>query len=251
MQLTEIALLVAAGAGAGVLNAVAGGGTFLTFPALIWLGIPPVAANATATLSALPGYAGSAWGFRHDLKAEGALSLLATALIAALGGLAGAGLLIVTPGEVFIGVVPWLLLAATLLFAAGPGLLRWARRFGSAAAGPVTSAAAIFAVSVYGGYFNGGLGIVLLAAFGLLGYVSLHGMNGLKTLLSAVLSLIPAATFAMAGMIAWEQAMVLALATAAGGFGGAWISRRIQRTHLLRGFVTLTGAGLTLAFFLN
>ena len=251
MLITEIALLVAAGTGAGVLNAVAGGGTFLTFPALVWLGIPPVAANATATLSALPGYAGSAWGYRRDLRAEGALSLRATALIAAIGGLAGAGLLIVTPAEVFMGVVPWLLLAATLLFAAGPALLRWARRFGSAAAGPVTSAAAIFTVSVYGGYFNGGLGIVLLAAFGLLGYASLHGMNGLKNMLSAVLSLIPAVSFAVAGLIAWEQALVLALATTAGGLAGAWISRRIKRTELLRGFVTLTGAVLTLAFFLN
>ena len=102
--------LTVAGVLAGALNAVAGGGTFLTFPALIWLGVPPIAANATATIGALPGYASSAWGYRSDVAAEGTLGLRAIIGLGALGGLLGAGLLLVTPGAVFEGLVPWLLL---------------------------------------------------------------------------------------------------------------------------------------------
>ena len=116
----SIALLVIAGLLAGMVNAIAGGGTLLSFPALIWLGVPPVMANATATLTALPGYLGSAWAFRNDIHAEGSLGLTGIVAIAALGGLAGAGLLLITPGDAFVGIVPWLLLTATLLFATGP-----------------------------------------------------------------------------------------------------------------------------------
>ena len=160
---------------------LAGGGTFLTFPAPVWLGVPPIAANATATAAALPGYGGSAYAYRRHIAAEGALPLRAILAVGALGAVLGAGLLLVTPAEVFDGVVPWLLLVATALFAAGPRLVRWLARRGVGRAGPLASAMAILGVSVYGGYFNGGLGIMLLATFGLLGYADLHGMNGLKT----------------------------------------------------------------------
>lgn len=119
----EIFVLCVAGFATGALNAVAGGGTFISFPALVWLGVPPIMANATATLTAIPGYAGSAWAFRKDIAAEGALSLPVMLLISALGGLTGALLLTVTNEEVFMGLVPWLLLVATLIFAAGPKLL--------------------------------------------------------------------------------------------------------------------------------
>lgn len=248
--MTDLLLLCLAGGAAGVLNAVAGGGTFLSLPALIYVGVPPVAANATATLSALPGYLSSAWAFRGDMSAEGALGLRAILGLAALGSILGALLLIVTPGETFLWIVPWLLLLATLLFATGPLLLKALRQRGGGAAGPVVSGAAILAVSVYGGYFNGGLGIMLLAAFSLLGHTDLHGMNGLKNLLSAVLSLISAAAFVWAGLIAWEQALILAVSATAGGYAGARLSRRIVRTDLLRWFITLVGAAMTIAFFL-
>lgn len=248
--MTELLLLCLAGAAAGLLNAVAGGGTFLSLPALIYVGVPPVAANATATLSALPGYLSSAWGFRRDMRSEGTLGFRAIFGLAALGSLVGAALLIVTPGETFLWIVPWLLLLATLLFAAGPFLMATLRARGSAAAGPVLSGAVLFAVSIYGGYFNGGLGIMLLATFGLLGHVNLHGMNGLKSVLSAVLSLVSAAAFVWAGLIVWEQALVLAASAMAGGYAGARLSRRIVRTDLLRGFITLVGLSMTVAFFL-
>lgn len=247
-MLMDLFLLMAAGLAAGFLNAVAGGGTFLSLPALIYVGVPPVAANATATLGALPGYVASAWGFRRDIRAEGALGLAAILALAGIGSVIGAILLIVTPGETFLWIVPWFLLLATVLFAAGPWLMGQVRRGGGAGAGPILSGAAILGVSIYGGYFNGGLGIMLLATLGLLGHADLNGMNGLKTVLSAVLSLISAATFVWAGLIAWEQALVLAAGAVAGGYGGARLGR-VLRADLLRGFIVLVGAGMTLAFF--
>ncbi|MBS8226106.1 sulfite exporter TauE/SafE family protein [Vannielia litorea] len=251
MTLTQLLVLAFAGLVAGVLNAVAGGGTFLTFPALVWFGLPPVAANATSTLAAMPGYIGSAWAFRHDMRAEGTLGLRPILACAALGSLLGAGLLIVTPGEVFSGAVPWLLLVATLLFAAGPTLLRLLRRNGRGDAGPLVAALTLIAVSTYGGYFNGGLGIILLAAFGLLGYTDIHGMNGLKCLLSAVISVLSAVAFAFSGLIAWAPALVIAIAITIGGVIGARQSRKIRRTGVIRAFVTLVGLAMTIAFFVT
>ena len=247
----DLILLVAAGFGAGVLNAVAGGGTFLSLPALIFVGVPPVAANATATLVALPGYLSSAWGFRDDIRAEGALSLRAIAFYGAVGGLLGSLLLIVTPGEAFLWVVPWLLLLATALFALGPAMLRVVQGRGLKPAGTAVSISAIGAVSIYGGYFNGGLGIMLLATFGLIGYTNLHGMNGLKNALSALLSVVSSVTFVAAGLIAWDQAVPMAVSAAIGGYLGARVSRQITRTDLLRYFVTAVGGVMTLVFFLR
>lgn len=250
-MMIDFLLLCLAGFSAGFLNAVAGGGTFLSLPALIYVGVPPVAANATATLSALPGYLSSAWGYRSDMRQEGALGFRAILALATLGSALGALLLIATPGDAFLGIVPWLLALATALFAFGPVLLRGLQQRGRGAFGPVLSGAVILAVSIYGGYFNGGLGIMLLAAFGLLGHVDLHGMNGLKNILSALLSLISALAFVWADLIAWEQALVLALSTTVGGYAGARISRRITRTDILRGFITLIGATMTAVFFVR
>lgn len=243
-------LLCVTGFAAGLLNAVAGGGTFLTLPALIYVGVPPVSANATATLTALPGYISSAWAFRKDMQAEGSLGIRIVIGFAAVGSILGALLLIVTPGEAFMWIVPWLLLLATLLFAVGPSLSHTLQDRGVRPAGPLVSAAAIFAVAVYGGYFNGGLGIMLLATFGLLGYQNLHGANGLKNVLSAVLSLISSIAFIASGLIAWEQAAVMAISATAGGYIGARQSRRIKRTQLLRYFVIAVGVVMTAAFFL-
>lgn len=245
----EPGLIIIAGFAAGALNAVAGGGTFLTLPALVFLGVPPVVANATATLTALPGYVSSAWAFRHDMRAEGALGLRAILIISGGGGLVGAGLLLITSNEVFSGLVPWLLLLATVLFAVGPRLMAHLRNSGRSMAGPALAAAVILAVSIYGGYFNGGLGIMLLAAFGLLGYVDLHGMNGLKNVLSALLSLVAAGTFVAAGMIVWEYAIPMAVASAIGGYAGGYYSRKIKRTDYLRAFVVAVGLVMAILFF--
>ncbi|MBV7407679.1 sulfite exporter TauE/SafE family protein [Maritimibacter sp. DP1N21-5] len=244
----DILILAVAGFATGLLNAVAGGGTFISFPALIYVGVPPIAANASATLAALPGYASSAFAFRDDIKAEGTLGLPATLAITVIGAIIGALLLIVTPGAAFDVAVPVLLALATVLFAAGPRLVARLRARGGSGAGPVASAAAMLGVSIYGGYFNGGLGIMLLATFGLIGYVNLHGMNGLKNLLSALLSLISAAAFVMADLIAWGPALSLAVAITLGGYVGARASRKIKRTDRLRAFVVLVGIVMTVIF---
>lgn len=251
MTLFEIFLLAGAGFAAGLLNAVAGGGTFLSLPALIYVGVPPVSANATATLTALPGYISSAWGFRHDMRREGVLPLWAIACVGIAGALFGALLLIVTPGDTFLWVVPWLLLLATVMFALGPALLRAIQSRGGGRSGVGVSVGAIFAVSLYGGYFNGGLGIMLLATFGLIGYVNLHRMNGLKNVLSAVVSLVSALTFVASGLIAWKPALVMAIFATIGGYLGANMSRRIVRTDLLRYFVTAIGLIMAVVFFLR
>lgn len=242
-------VLAVAGLAAGALNAVAGGGTFLSFPALVWAGVPPVAANATATLSALPGYAASAWAYRRELRAQGALTVRAIVLIAVAGGLLGAALLLVTPQRVFSDMVPWLLLLATVVFAAGPWFVRQLAGRGVGAPGVVVAGGLLLAVTIYGGYFNGGLGILLLAAFGLVGFTDLHAMNGLKNMVSAVLSFASVTAYAAAGLIDWRAAALLGVATALGGVIGAQIARRVRNTAWLRAFITAVGAGMTVAFF--
>lgn len=242
-------ILAVAGALAGAINAVAGGGTLLTLPALIWAGVPPVMANATATFTALPGYVGSSWAFRRDIVAEGSLGIGSIVWIATVGGFLGAVLLVVTPGDAFVAIVPWLLLAATMCFAFGPRILGMLCTAGVGQAGPILSMVTLGAVATYGGYFNGGLGIMLLAVLGLVGFERLHGMNGLKNLLSSILGLVSAVTFVTAGLIAWDYAIVLTLATTAGGYTGARYALRIRDTRLLRSVIVAIGAVMTFVFF--
>ena len=238
-------ILVIAGLTAGAINALAGGGTLISFPALIWIGVPPIMANATATLTALPGYIASAWAYRHDLHAEGTLKLRVVYMVTAIGGLIGAVLLLVTSSDAFTGIIPWLLLTATTLFAVGPSLIAMVKRRDLGPVGPVASALALGIVAIYGG-----LGIILLAVLGLIGFENLHNMNGLKNLLSAILSVVSVTTYAVAGMIAWESALVLAVATTIGGYLGARYARRIQNTRVLRIVIVVIGVWMTLVFFI-
>jgi len=247
-MLTYLVLAIA-GFAAGALNAVAGGGTFLSFPALVWVGVPPITANATATFAALPGYVGSAWGFRRDLAAQGPLSTRAIIALSIAGGFVGALLLLVTSQETFSAIVPWLLLLATVVFAAGPLILRRVTAGGRAGFGIAAAAAMVFAVTVYGGYFNGGLGIMLLAVFGLIGFTDLSAMNGLKNVVSAILSLVAVATYLAAGLIDWTYALPLALSCALGGYVGARLARRVANPAILRMFITIVGAVMTILFF--
>ncbi|SFT26347.1 hypothetical protein SAMN04488050_1259 [Alloyangia pacifica] len=241
-------ILALAGFGAGALNAIAGGGTFLTFPALVWLGVSPIMANATATFAALPGYAGSSWAYRRDIQAGEGPSLTALVVTAMLGGILGALLLLVTPEDLFSGVIPWLLLMATLAFAAGPALLRGLLASGRHLPDAV-SLTLLLLVSIYGGYFNGGLGILLLAAFGLIGMSDLHRMNGLKTLASLVLSAASVVTYSLAGLIDWTALVVTGLGCTAGGYVGAHMARKVQDTALLRTFIVTVGLVTTIVFF--
>lgn len=240
--------LVLAALGAGILNTLAGGGTFLTFPALVFTGVPPVAANATSAVAVFPGYLGGALGFRRELQTFDRRSLRRLLGITLAGGLAGSLLLLVSSNEAFSVVVPFLLLAATLAFLLGDRIRAWAAR-NSRSITPFGSAG-LFATSIYGGYFNGGLGIVLLALFTLWGMTNIHAMNGLKTGLSFALSAISVVTFAAAGIVAWPQAIIMMVAAMVGGYLGAPIARALPK-RVVQGIVSAVGFGMSLIFFLR
>jgi len=234
----------AAAFAAGVLNAIAGGGSFLTFPALVFAGVPPLAANATSAMAVSPGYLGSTLGFRAELQALPKTSLQREVAVAAVGGLIGAGLLLITPERVFSGLVPWLLLVATLLFAAGPWLAK--RRTGQDQAR--WRLPGLLGVAIYGGYFNGGLGILLMALYTLTGESRLNTVNALKNLNSLVLSLLSVLAFAVAGAIVWPQALwMMALATL-GGWLGAKLAKRLP-VQWVRWLVIATGLVMSVVFF--
>lgn len=252
MDPLNIAIVAAAAFFGGALNAVAGGGSFLTLPALVFVGVPPVSANATGTVALLPGYVASAWGFRDLLRAPpGGLPLPVVAVISGLGGALGAALLLLTTDAAFSALVPWLLLAATLLFAFGPRILAVLERAGRAVRpGPFLSGAVVLCVSVYGGYFNGGLGIVLLAALRVLGEADINVANGLKNLLSALLTVIAVLLYAGGGVVAWAEVLPMAAAAIAGGYAGARASRAVP-PQWVRGVVVATGAVMTAVFFIR
>lgn len=246
------AVLALAAFAAGVLNAIAGGGTFLTFPALVWAGVPPIAANATSAFAVCPGYLGSALGFRQELRALPAPLLQRELLIFTAGGIGGALLLLVTPASAFAVIVPWLLLFATVLFAAGPTLARWAGS-GSTNQEQVDRFTlwrwiGLLAVAIYGGYFNGGLGILLMALYLLLGVQNLNTANALKNLNSLVLSVVSVTAFALGGAIVWQQGLLMAVFATLGGLGGARLAKRMP-ARAVRAVVIITGVVMSVVFF--
>lgn len=248
----HVALLLSAAFVAGALNAVAGGGSFLTLPALVFTGIPPVTANATGTVALLPGYAASAWGFREDMEPPPGLTMGKSIALALIGGAGGAALLLFTPNDTFNKVVPWLLLGATALFAFGPQIRAWASRSKDANASANTTKAVLgmFAVAFYGGYFNGGLGILCLALFSLLGQTQLNAMNGMKNLISALLTAIAVAVYAVGGIVEWKHTILMAVAATLGGYGGARVARKIP-ANVLRWGIVLTGLVMAALFFMK
>lgn len=244
------ALLAAAGFGAGALNAVAGGGSFLTLPALLLAGVPPVAANATSTVAVLPGYLGGAWGFRHEVARVPRPLMVQLTAVSLLGGLLGAALLLVTSNAAFTRVVPWMLIFATLLFAIGAGRTPTGRAGNHAA--PRRSAAwvlpALGGVAAYGGYFNGGLGILLMAVLTLAKVGALGTVNGLKNYVSALLAAISTAIFACAGLVHWREAALMMVFSSLGGYAGARLAKALS-ARLVHGFVILTGLCMSALFF--
>jgi len=246
----DVVLLSVAAFLAGALNSVAGGGSFLTLPALVFTGMPAVAANATGTVALLPGYVSGTWGFREDLAPPPGLSMRSIVLISLIGGSVGAALLLFTSDTAFRKVVPWLLLVATAMFAFAPQLRKWA---GASTHGPVSlwkSGLGMFLVAGYGGYFNGGLGILLLALFGLLGQTRLNAMNGMKNLVSALLTAIAVIIYAAGGLVHWPEALLMMVAATLGGYVGARIARRIPAPWL-RGGIVVIGLATTAVFFMK
>jgi uncharacterized membrane protein YfcA len=224
---THAAAFLAAFA-AGAINSVAGGGTLLTFPTLVWLGLPSIAANATSTVAIWPGAFGGMWGFRRELRQTDA-PVLAFAAPSLAGGLLGAMLLRRTPTHAFDALVPLLILFATLLFMAQEPVERIIghrpdrHRDARWIAGAMVFQ---FFVGLYGGYFGAGIGILMLAALGILGMRDIYQMNGVKNLLALCINGIAACYFMSTGMVRWTEVAVMAAGAIAGGVGGAGVARR-------------------------
>lgn len=226
---------------AGAINSIAGGGTLLSFPALVWAGRDPIVANATNAVALWPGSLAAAMGFRRELAAADRLALWLVVPSLA-GGALGAWLLLRTPTRLFAALVPWLILFATALFAFQRPIAR--ALAGDAPRRPgshwwATAAAFQFAVAVYGGYFGAGMGIVMLAALGLLGLRDIHQANGIKNVLAVGINGIAAAYFALGGAVRWSDAALMAVASIAGGFGGARLARRLGRAFVHRAVMVI------------
>ncbi len=252
-------ILVAAAAAllGGILNSIAGGGTLLTFPALVAAGLSPLVANATSTVALLPGALSSMLGYRRELRGAQKWTTAIT-LPSVLGGLFGAWLLLHTPGTTFNHVVPWLILGATVLFVSQRPLLAWVRRHETSHVddatvtrnGPTTALLGWqAAVGIYGGYFGAGVGILMLAALGFMGFTNLHRMNGLKNWGGFCMNLVAAIAFAASGIVDWPVALTMALAAIAGGYLGSRAAQRLPQASVRTavGVIGL-GSGLWMLF---
>ena len=239
------AIVFVAAALAQGLNTVAGGGSFITFPALIFAGVAPIEANATSTIALWPGALSSAWAYRHDFAASRRVVIVLSA-VSVIGGLIGAVLLLATPEARFKALIPWLLGFATALFAASDGISTRLKPDGRG--GALAAVACIqFAVAIYGGYFGGGIGIMMLAAFSLMDVGTIHGMNGLKALLGAVINGAAVVTFVAAHLIDWPLAIPMIVAAILAGYVGAKIARRID-PKIVRRLVIAVGLVMTVVF---
>ena len=258
-QLAAIAAISALG---GAVNSIAGGGTLLTFPALLALGVPPVSANATSTLALWPGSMASMWGYRRELAgAERWAMRLAVPSI--LGGGLGAALLLATSDEQFRALVPWLVFGATMLFAMqGPVMRRLRSRVTASAAASASGTIARlidptmgmliaqFAVGIYGGYFGAGAGIVMLAVFGLMGLTNIHQMNGLKNFNGICFNGVAAVTFATMGLVNWQIGIVMAVGSSVGGYLMSGLAQKVPQAWV-RNAVTAIGFASAIWLFVS
>jgi len=253
-------LLFIAGLVGGALNAVAGGGSFIALPALLAAGVAPVAANATTTLALWPGSLSSAIAYRGDIAAA-RQSLLELGIVSLIGGLLGGWLLIRTSDQRFLRLLPWLMLAAATTFTIGGRVANRLRRRGLRDASfsqplvpspqPRISVWILLfqlAIATYGGYFAGGIGIMMLAAFSVSGMTEIHGMNGIKALLSVVINGVSLAEFIAAGAIAWTPGLIMVAGAVVGGYSGAFFARRVE-SRIIRGLVIAVAWAMTIYFF--
>ena len=253
------ASLVAGGAFlAGGMNAMAGGGTFFSFPALLAAGVPPVTANASNTVALWPASLSSAWAYRREVTRHKTWTALLVA-ISFIGGICGGLLLLAISNAAFSRLVPWLLLVATTLFAFSSQVSRlvaaFKSRIGLGAAknrtgtpGGLGGLLFQLVVAVYGGFFGAGMGILTLAALSIQGVEDIQELNGLKNLTSAVNYTVAAATFVIAGAISWPHTLIMLATALAGGYAGASLARRLPALWLRR-FVVAVGGALTVIYF--
>ena len=255
MSLSQLVILFIAAVLGGTLNSVAGGGTFFTVPALIVTGVLPITANATSTVALWPGSLASMWAYRRELvqQRRGVLYLLiGTSLI---GGILGAILLVNTSQSTFLLLLPYLLLMATLLFTLSPYItarlrlnslekakLSWPTIIGVSCAQLV--------IAFYGGYFGGGIGILMLATLALMGMENIHMMNAVKTLLTVCINGVAIVIFVIRGIVDWPIALLMIIGTVIGGFGGAYYARKIDQKWV-RLFVIFVGVSMTIYFFVR
>lgn len=240
-------LMIAAAFAAGLINSIAGGGTLITFPVLIWLGLDPIVANATSTVALWPGLFGGLFGYRRELEDSSGI-LLRLGLTSVIGGAAGAWLLTRTPSPTFARLVPFLILFATILFMA-QGTINRRLRLQSIVAEPKVSwwlGAIVFQFfsAAYGGYFGAGNGILMLAALGLLGLHDINRANGIKNFLGICINSIAVLLFALKGLVVWSDALLMAGAALAGGYCGARMAVRVNQTTIRRAIV---GIGFAIA----
>jgi uncharacterized protein len=252
--LLAILIIFAAALVAGVINSIAGGGTLISFPALLWIGRDPIVANATNAVAMWPGSLAAAYGYRREL-ATARRWLLLLVIPSLAGGALGAWLLLRTPSSTFERIVPFLILGATLLLAAQElitkrlGVLAHAHE--SPGGGWMTFVFAFqFLVGLYGGYFGAGMGILMLAALGLIGLTDLHQMNGLKNILAVCINGVAAAYFAFSHAVNWRDVLVMTVGTIAGGLLGARLARHFGRTFVRRAVVAI-GVTMTIALLLK
>ena len=242
----NVLLFVAAAIG-GAINSVAGGGSFVAFPALLFAGVAPVPANATNTIALWPGALAGAIAYRREL-ATVRDTLVPLSMAALVGGLVGSLLLLRTSNHTFVLLIPWLLLFATLLFSFGGQVVKRVTR-GAHAPLPVAIGAQL-AISVYGGYFGGGMGIMVLAVLSLTGMVDIHPMNALKTTLGSIVNGVAVVAFVLAGAIVWGPAIVMIFGGIVGGYAGAAVARQVSPKRV-RALVLVVAWAMTTYFFVR
>jgi uncharacterized membrane protein YfcA len=241
---TTVILIAAAFLG-GALNSLAGGGSLVTFPALLFAGLNPIDANASSVVALFSGTFAGAWAYRRNILAVAEFSVICLFVLSLVGGLIGALLLLWTPATIFAALVPWLILFATIVFAVGNfAPVETIQRI---QLGPRSALTALFIIAIYGGYFGGGIGFLILAAFTLVGMRDINAMNGLKMGLVGVMTVTAILAFIVANVVRWPETLPMLVSSAVGSYMAAhWAQRLDQR--LIKGFVVVLGAGLTIYF---
>jgi uncharacterized membrane protein YfcA len=244
----HISLLLAAGLVSGSMNALAGGGSFVSLPALIAAGVPSVQANASSTMALFPGGLASAWAYRAGLGPVGSVPLRPLCVATLLGGIFGAILLLSTPTRLFDVVLPWLLLIATVTLTFGRSFGAWLRQ--RVQIRPAAVLTVQFGLGLYGGYFGGAVGIMMMAVWGLLDRREVKSLNAPRTVLVSATNLMAVLIFIAANAIRWPETLIMLVSATAGGYGGALIGRRAPAAVIRTGTLLLT-AGITVAFFVR
>ncbi len=247
-MIEHIPLLVGAGLLAGAMNAIAGGGSFVTFPAMVFAGLPPVIANATSTVALLPGTLASSWAYRKGLRGIGVLPLRVMMPITLVGGLVGGLLLLWTPGRLFDAVVPWLLLLATLVFAGGRELVQAVS--GKLDIGAVPAMLVQFLIAVYGGYFGGAVGLMMLAAWSLFEAADFKSMAPTRTVMVSLANAMAAICFVLAGAVRWPEMLAMMGAAVVGSYAGARLAVYVP-ARVIRILVLILSVSVTAHFFLR